>query len=112
MRPASWPAQPARSARRRRPEALDFELRVEERLGVGGGGPGGADQVLGLEVEPMQRLVGLPWEAGSGREEEAAEEVAVEGGEEAEVPRTVEVQAAGGRGQRGGGCGHRHCTDG
>jgi hypothetical protein len=28
-----------------------------------------------------------PWEAGSGREEE----VAVEGGEEAEVPRAVEV---------------------
>jgi hypothetical protein len=53
-----------------------------------------------------------PWKAGSGREEEAAEEVAVEGGEEAEVPRAVEVPTAGGRSQRGGGCGHRHCTGG
>jgi hypothetical protein len=37
-------------------EALDLELVVEERLGLGDGGARGADQVLCLEVEPSRLL--------------------------------------------------------
>uniref|UniRef100_A0A0A9A9L6 QUA1 n=1 Tax=Arundo donax TaxID=35708 RepID=A0A0A9A9L6_ARUDO len=95
-------------------EALDLELRVEERLGVGDGGARGPDQVLGLEVEAVSVVArgrGAGGGVRSGRgggEGESAErggEVAVEGGEDAEVARAVEVETAGGRGERGGGGG-------
>jgi len=101
-------------------EALDLELRVEERLGVGDGGARGADEVLGLEVEQAGgRNVGgggvgagaggsVRGGGGVGGYGEGAErvgEVAVERGEEAEVPRAVEVEPARRRGERGGGCG-------
>lgn len=100
-------------------EALDLELRVEERLGVGDGGARGADEVLGLEVELAggRNVVGgggagagaggrvRGGVGGYGEGAERVGEVAVEGGEQAEVPRAVEVEAARRRGERGGGCG-------
>lgn len=91
-------------------EALDLELRVEERLGVGDGGARGADEVLGLEVELAGgRYVGggrVRGEVGGyGEGAERVGEVAVERGEEAEVSRAVQVEPARRRGERGSGCG-------